>query len=233
MGQVSTYFPDYSLPTAGQCSSTAGVDPNTGAQVSGQIAVSLAKASGALASNPATVVAAPFVAAAGAISQAVSAAYTLFSGCGATCVLASDYANSAESLLNQIKSAYFAAPSPRTVSFQNYALQAVAQVFNWLGTMCSCPNLGTAGQRCISERLVQGGSAPWCPTGTGCDWITTYYVPIAEDATVPDSTTTSTGTSTVSTAVNSLSSSISQLTGGNVSPDLIMAGGLLLLALLL
>jgi len=29
---------------------------------------------------------------------------------------------------------------------------------------------------------VRGGSAPWCPTGTGCDYYTEYLDPIVNDA---------------------------------------------------
>lgn len=77
---------------------------------------------------------------------------------------------------------------------------------------CSNPALGEAGQRCISERLVRGGSAPWCPTGTGCDWYTLYLNPILNDPNViPDSAGSVTGS--VDSAVTGLSSAL-----GGISP---------------
>lgn len=171
------------------------------AQIASTIGVSLAKIA------PVTGVAAPFVAAAAGIASLVGAAFALFSGCGQTCVQASDYANQAENILNQIKSTYFGTQTPRAQSFQTATLQSIQQIFNWLQQVCSQPNLGSAGQRCISERLVQGGSAPWCPDpgGVGCDWITNYYVPIATDPNVvPDSqlsTSSTSGTTSGSTSM--------------------------------
>lgn len=160
--------------------------------------------SGLLSIAPATGPAAPFVAAAAGIAQLVSAAFTLFQGCGQSCVQTSNYANQAEGYLNQIKTAYFATPTPRPQSFQQQTLAQIQQIFTWLQQMCSQPNTGTAGQHCISERLVQGGTAPWCPNpgNTGCDWITTYYLPIENDPNVQASTASSilnslTGSSTV------------------------------------
>jgi len=155
----------------------------TPAQISGQVG-------GALMSIvPATGPGAPFVAAAAGVAQLVSAAFSLFSGCGQTCVQTSNYANQAEALLNQIKQQYFATPTPRPQSFQASTLASIQQIFTWLKQMCSQPSMGTAGQNCISQRLVQGAPAPWCPNpgNTGCDWVTNYYVPIENDPNVvPD-----------------------------------------------
>jgi len=160
-----------------------GLGDTQSAQIASTVGVALAKVA------PATGPAAPFVAAAAGIAELVGAAEVLFSGCGQTCIQSSQYANQAENILNSIKSQYFATPTPRAQSFQQSTLTQIQQIFTWLQQMCSNPALGAAGQRCISERLVQGGTAPWCPNpgNTGCDWITNYYQPIANDPNVlPD-----------------------------------------------
>ena len=71
---------------------------------------------------------------------------------------------------------------------------------------CGNPALGAAGQRCISERLVRGGSAPWCtkPNNVGCDWYTTIYDPIANDPNV------------VADPASAVNSVVSSIAGGNV-----------------
>lgn len=75
---------------------------------------------------------------------------------------------------------------PRTVSSQAQALANFDAMWNMVVQACSDPSLGKAGQRCISERQ-RGGTAPWCPTGTGCDWFILYRDPIANDPEVkPD-----------------------------------------------
>jgi hypothetical protein len=74
-----------------------------------------------------------------------------------------------------------APPEQKTAQAQAAALSMVDQALAGVRQGCSNPALGEAGQRCISERLVKGGTAPWCPTSTGCDWITLYRDPIAND----------------------------------------------------
>lgn len=102
----------------------------------------------------------------------------IFSGCGETCTAATTYANAAEDKLNQILTAWDSVtPHPR--SMQVAALTIIVGTFTALCKACGQSSLGSAGQRCISERLVAGAPAPWCPTNTGCDWVTTYYLPIA------------------------------------------------------
>lgn len=76
----------------------------------------------------------------------------------------------------------------KTQTLQAAYLEVIDTALNKVKEGCSNPALGEAGQRCISERLVRGGSAPWCPTGTGCDWYALYRDPIANDPTIiPDS----------------------------------------------
>jgi hypothetical protein len=78
-------------------------------------------------------------------------------------------------------------PEHKTVSAQAASLALVDYALAKVQQGCSNPALGTAGQHCISERLVRGGSAPWCPTVTGCDWYVLFRDPIANDPQVhPD-----------------------------------------------
>jgi hypothetical protein len=69
----------------------------------------------------------------------------------------------------------------KTASMQAGFLQTIDGWLSKVQQGCSNPALGTAGEHCISERLIHGGTAPWCPTGSGCDWITLYRDPIAND----------------------------------------------------
>ena len=110
----------------------------------------------------------------------------LFKGCGQTCIQATHYADDAQKLLVANLNHYRSAPI-HYASLQAAAANNARTVMNALYQGCSNPQLGPAGQRCISERLVKGGTAPWCPTGTGCDWITVYLDPILNDPdVVPD-----------------------------------------------
>ena len=62
-------------------------------------------------------------------------------------------------------------------------------MFVGVGYFCGNPALGDAGVRCVNERLVRGGTAPWCPSPDhrGCDYLTSTRDPIANDlAVVPD-----------------------------------------------
>ena len=108
--------------------------------------------------------AAPWVAAAGAIAMLGGQIARMFDGCGPTCVQSTEFANQFGATLDQIKSTYWSAPAPRPRSLQAATLEAIDNAINWLRQACSDPSLGSAGQRCISERMVRGGTAPWCPT---------------------------------------------------------------------
>lgn len=122
---------------------------------------------------------APFIlAGTAAIGPAIALFTRLAQGCGETCLVSSGYADEAERSLIEVNRQFFAQPTI-TPELKTKALEFVDKVLNQLRQLCSQPQLGAAGQRCISERLVKGGSAPWCPTGTGCDWITLYRDPIA------------------------------------------------------
>lgn len=140
----------------------------------------------------------------------------MFGGCGQTCVAATNIANQAESALQQNVQHYLSSPV-HYYSLQLAALNNFDTVATAMHKACSDPALGPAGQRCISERLVLGGTAPWCPNpgNTGCDWITLYRNPIANDPhVVPDPT-----------PVDTISSALSSVTGGTgISPLLLLAG---------
>lgn len=105
-------------------------------------------------------------------------------GCGATCIQASKWADQAQAAAEDIKRQYWGTPTPRPRSLQQNALAALQSIFQALQSACSDPALGDAGRRCLSERLVEGGTAPWCPSGTGCDYWTAYYRPIEKDPNV-------------------------------------------------
>ncbi len=98
----------------------------------------------------------------------------------------------ATAIVNQIEAEHLqpnlqrweaAPPDQKTPQAQAAALAVVDASLAAVQQGCSNPALGTAGQNCISERLVKGGTAPWCPQPghTGCDWITLYRDPIAND----------------------------------------------------
>lgn len=147
----------------------------------------------------------PLAAAATAIATSLAVVIENLTGCGPTCVLATQYANQASVALDQVKATYFNTPN-RTVSFQQSTLQQIQAVFDALRTACSNPNLGNAGKRCISDRLVRGAVTSWCNGQVGCDWVTNYYDAIANDPNVsPD-------------PVSAVSSVVSSIEAGNLLP---------------
>jgi len=81
--------------------------------------------------------------------------------------------NGLEPLLNQNKNAYLAGPG--TCADQAAALAAFDSAIQWLRSPQACGNgaYGSAGNRCISDRLCESG----CPF----PWIAWYRDPIAND----------------------------------------------------
>jgi hypothetical protein len=162
----------------------------------------------------------------------------LNSGCGQTCVITSNWANQAETLLVQNIAAYFALPAPRTAEQKAQALANFDQIWNYLAQQCGQPATGNAGQKCISDRMA--GACTWKQThapdypgqpqiGACWNWFNAYRDPIANDPAVVTQTTVDPQTT------------ISQIAGGNtiVSPStgssslLLLAGaGLLAFAFL-
>ena len=174
---------------------------------------------GVMAIAPFTGPAAPVVA---TIAGLIGPIAVLFKGCGQTCVQATQYANRAEDALKQIL-AYYRSQPIHYASVQKAALQAFDQTWAQLVQACSNPALGDPGRRCIAERQ-RGGTAPWCPSGTGCDWFILYRDPIANDpAVVPDPAPPG-GTGALASLLSG--------TGGGLPVPLILAGGLALVLLL-
>jgi hypothetical protein len=145
---------------------------------------------------------------AGAIAQVGMLLANVFAGCGQTCVEASNLANQAEPLLLQNLQTYMSAPV-HYASLQAGALNNFALTWQALGQACSNPQLGAAGQRCISDRqqgachykTSPGGwnqvNGVWQYTypgasgsGDACwNWFVGYHDPISSDPTVvPDPT---------------------------------------------
>lgn len=158
----------------------------------------------------------PFIIAAAALAGPIM---QMFKGCGKTCVQATEIANQAEQALVKIKDDYLSQPV-RTRSSQLVAIHIFDDVLGKMYQACSNPALVVAGQKCVSERLVRGGTAPWCPTGTGCDWLTLYRDPIANDTGVVDDPASS-GVPFASTE-----------SGGFPMPLLLGAGAILLAVLM-
>lgn len=173
----------------------------TGSTIIGSVGGSL------LAAAPFAGPAAPFVAVAGAIAD-VMASFGVGSGCGQTCIQSAAFANQANAVLQQNIETYFSLPTPRAKSAQTAAAANFMQFWNWLisGQACGNPNLGAAGQRCISDRQQgactwkQPASAvpPWgTPAAGECwNWWNGYYLPIVNDPnTYDDSIASTLGTS--------------------------------------
>jgi len=164
----------------------------------------------------------------GAIAAAIGAFGTLitqvFSGCGQTCVQASNLANQAGSILGQAFNTYMAAPV-HTASAQQAFLQLFNQTWAQLEQACGNPALGQAGMKCISDR--ERGACTWTASpggwnqdpatgawtytfwgaagsGTSCwNWFNGMYDPIANDPTVvPDSNPVSLAEAGVSSLLN-------------------------------
>jgi hypothetical protein len=148
-----------------------------------------------LAAAPFSGPAAPFVAAGGALLELISACSSLYSGCGATCVEATNIVNQVEPYLIQNMQLYFQNPS-RTGCDQQAALNTFDTIWAGVKQGCSAPGLGTAGANCINERdaTAQGcvfgktqanSYPPYCPVpypvGQCWNWFLAYRDPIAND----------------------------------------------------
>ncbi len=169
---------------------------------------------------------APFAAIGVGLFALLSNVFGLGSGCGQTCVQATAVVNQVEPFLKQNLQAYMA--GGHTLSEQATALQVFDAAWADVLKGCSNPALGDAGKRCISERQA-GGSAPWCPTSTGCDWFALYRAPIANDPNVkPNPGSLPSGTSVTLTNGQVVSS---VATGFDMTP-LLMIGGLVAAALI-
>lgn len=155
---------------------------------------------------PALAIAGPIGAIAGGVI-ALLGAIGVGSGCGQTCIAATEYANRAADLMQQNMAAYFALPIPRPKSAQQAALANFDALWQGLisSQACGNPQLGDAGKRCISERQ-RGGKY---------DDFMYNRDPIANDPNVYDDSPAG-----VLSAV------------GGLNPILLLGGGLVLAAVL-
>lgn len=163
------------------------------------------------------------------------------SGCGQTCVLSSQAANKATSLMSQNLHAYLALPAPRSQTAQQAYLSNFDQIWAWLQSVCGQPNLGNAGVRCIQNQMP--GTCPlktsaygwnnvngkWVfteagPSGSGStcwNYFSGFRDPIANDPTVV--------ADSVAADASSAAASIGSLFSGSSSMlPLILIGGLVL-----
>ena len=154
----------------------------------------------------------------------------VFSGCGQTCVLASNEANQVEQYLQKNLALYQA--SGHTHSEQAAALANFDNAWSVLEQYCGNPQLGNAGHNCIADR--QAGACKWKndgaggPAGSGSicwNWFVGYRDPIANDPNVvPDPSPVSTVAAIVPASVSDAASQVSTFFSG-VSP-LWLIGGL-------
>jgi len=184
---------------------------------------------------------------AGAISSLVGvgiAIANLFKGCGQTCIQATSIATQVGSLLDQNFTTYISLPI-RSASVQAAALSVFDQTWAMLLQSCGNPQLGAAGQRCITDRQrgactwkaskggwnSDGTYTQWGKAGSGSDcwnWFIGMRDPIANDPFVqPDPTPASVGAS-FSSASQSVASSLS-----GIPTPLLVAAGLGVVALFL
>ncbi len=215
MGATASTQPNWGVAIAGGATLGAGAAMSTGSKIAGAAAGTLAMIA------PFTGPAAPFLLAAAALVTPLS---TLFKGCGNTCTQATEYANQFGAQMEKLKALYWNQPVRYRVS-QQQTLAYMDQAAGWLAEMCGNPALGAAGQRCISERLIEGGTAPWCPTPDhrGCDWITVLRNPIANDAgVVPDPPT-----STAADALSNLGIDPNTKIGSASLSDLLLPAALI------
>ena len=141
----------------------------------------------------------------------------LISGCGPSCVMASNYANDAQNVLYNNLKTYMALPKPRAASVQAAFLNNFDTVWNHFEAQCAAVG-GTPGANCIGDR--QAGACKYKANGECWNYFVGFRDPIANDPdVVPDSALT--------TSANSL---VSSLTGGAVTDVSASTWGLLALA---
>ena len=107
----------------------------------------------------------------------------MFSGCGETCVQASNIANQVGNLLQQNLDSYLKLPV-HYQSVQRYYLMVFDGAWAQLLKACGNPALAQAGQRCITDR--QAGACTWKNKAGGWQQNTsggwTYVPPGAKDS---------------------------------------------------
>jgi hypothetical protein len=131
--------------------------------------------------------------------------------------------NEAEPLLQTNLDAYLS--SNRTQAEQAQSIQNFYDVWNVVLQNCNDPALGSAGERCISERQ-EGGIAPW-----GKNWFERYLDPIRNDTQVnPDpNVVTDPATGNLMTTGTGFLGPESGIIPGVSDMALLIGGGLVLL----
>jgi len=161
-------------------------------------------------------------------------------GCGQTCILASNAANQVATLLEKNVDNYTSQPI-RTKSMQAQALGIFDNAWTTLQSACNNPQLGDAGKRCVSDR--QQGACTWKTnqggwnsdgtftkfgengSGNECwNWFVGMRDPIANDPFVVDDSQV-----IVQSGSNAISNIISDITSGSVTGS-IFSNPLVLLA---
>lgn len=217
--------------SVGQATSTAPTSSNQCTAGSGATASNASKDVGSIIATVSGAIApvAPFVALAGEIAGALTGMLNIGEGCGASCIDATEVANYAECIMAVNLNTYMNQPAPRLASAQSAALSVFQQAWNYLQQGCGAVT-GSAGDNCISQRQPGGKYDLW-------QWA---YYPIANDPCVqadPAPVNALTGASTtVDDAVTSAAAAVDSLfagiTGGSISPVLLI-GGLALLVVAL
>ena len=159
----------------------------------------------------------------------------LFKGCGNSCVQATSIVTQAQSILAQMLDTYVNTPV-RYASVNAQALALFDSTWQSVLTACGNPQLGAAGQHCITDRqrgactwkASPGGWNPdgtytsWGPAGSGTscwNWFNGIRDMIANDPFVqpdPVSTTTTTSLLTGSTTIGTVSIPTPLLIGGGL-----------------
>jgi hypothetical protein len=148
----------------------------------------------------------------------------VINGCGESCEVTTQWANQAESALQQNIAAYFSLPVPRSTVDQQAALDNFTAIWNALVNNCNQPSLGSAGQRCITDRQAgactwrQTTTPPWgSPAANQCwNWWNGYHDPIENDPDVTDQTS-----DTFSAGESSIANVATDLTGGTGIPSIV------------
>ena len=179
-----------------------GLADTSGSSIASIAATGAATTGSIVALLPGFALAGPIGAAvAGLVAVGIGIA-KIFSGCGQTCVEATNIANQLQVYWQNNLDTYMQAPI-HYKSLQAAALNNFDTGWAALYKACSDPALGAAGQRCISERQ-RGGASAWCCNApnavdvgnglcTGCDAFADLRDPIANDPhVVPDPVASST-----------------------------------------
>jgi hypothetical protein len=156
----------------------------------------------------------------------------LFSGCGQTCTTASDYANVAQTSLQQNITAYFNGQISQSDALNNFNT-----IWSQLVSACNQPALGSAGQNCISQRqqgscYFSKAAAPQYPgqpaAGSCWNFYNAFYSPIANDSTQPSAS------GNVSSSATSAVAPTTTAGGGlDITPIILLGGGAVVVLMLL